>query len=347
MIDEAIDRLITAYESARLPPIRPADHRAAELLARIREEICPLQLPEQLETLWSRIDPASISVAPYPAPMPIDIALHAWVTHRNDFPGLTPRLLFPFGYESRSYLLVELDAPNRPGGACLSWSYGGEPFRVRFPDLASYIDLLAAMIDQREFVRHYQDGSEWHQFDPDRLWDTYQAARLATMLPLPGFGHTIELDEDVARWPDHWLAADRLVPAEAVAPGAVVSIAELLDAAAGGSAVTGTIKGHVAKLIGSRAGRRVEVSDGTGTLDVWCPASVCCPALVIRRTFEFDVVVQPGHVPPPEFNTARVTEGVDGGTADLAEAQAAVAELFRQAFETTAQAEATGVRAVG
>jgi hypothetical protein len=58
-------------------------------------------------------------------------------------------------------------------------------------------------------------------------------------------------------------------------------------------APSGTVRGRVVHLVGSGAGRDVVVEDGTGSLDVWCPAAVCTYGPVLGRTFEFDVVVRP------------------------------------------------------
>ena len=67
-IDVAIDRLIPAHERAGLDPVRPAPAGVGDELARIREQIAPLRLPEQVDRFWRRVDPSTIRVEPVPRP---------------------------------------------------------------------------------------------------------------------------------------------------------------------------------------------------------------------------------------------------------------------------------------
>ena len=343
-IDAAIDRLIAAYESAGLPPIRAAEDDAGEKLARIEAEIRPLRLPRQLDTFWRRVDPTSITVAPNPEPMSLDFALHSWISHRDDAPGMTPALLFPVCYNSHCFMFVELDGLLASGGACIVWGYGGCPFRVTFPDLSTYLDLVAEMIEQGELSQQQIEGRTYHHFDPDRRWDDRQAARLVAALPLSGFGDRIELEENVREWPERWLASDGVVPRDRGPHGATTTIAELLRDADAGVDASGTIQARVRSLAGSGTGRRVAVDDGTGTLDLWCPTAICTYGPAIESSSEFDVVVQPASSPALDVHDAhrRVLRSAEAH--DLAVAQAAAVEIYALAFETIARAQATAVR---
>jgi hypothetical protein len=98
-IDGVIDRLERAYADAGLPPIRQADGAVHSVTARIAAEIAPLELPAELGRFWSRIDPHSLAGAPYPRPTDPSFALDTWLAHRDETPGMVPRLLFPVCYE--------------------------------------------------------------------------------------------------------------------------------------------------------------------------------------------------------------------------------------------------------
>lgn len=342
-LDEAVDRLVAAYRGAGLPRIRPARRGIDRVLADIQREIAPLRLPEELVRFWQLVDPATITVAPYPHPTTADFALHCWKSHRDELPGATPRLLFPVAYESHGFLLVELD-DGRGGGAVLEWAYCGSPFRVRFAALSGYVNLLATMIELGEFARHRTETHAWVEFDPERRWEDAQAVRLTSVQPLPQLGLTREIDEDVRQWPEHWLASSGLTGEARTPRGATTTVAQLLRGAAAGTAMSGTIRALVTSLAGTAEGRRIEVDDGTGVLDVWCPAAVSTYGPSVERRFEFDVVVQPHPDSPPDWRPEQ-RELQDRATAyDFEGAGAAARELYAKAFRTTAAAEATAIR---
>lgn len=145
-IDAAVERLIAAYRGAGLPPVRRAGDMDA-ILSEIRAEISPLRLPEELERFWRLVDPASITVAPYPGPTHSRLRALQLEVAPGRVPGMTPRLLFPVCYESHGFLFVELEDGLGSGGACIEWAYAGSPFSVRFPSLSACVDPLATMIE--------------------------------------------------------------------------------------------------------------------------------------------------------------------------------------------------------
>lgn len=344
-IEQAVERLAAAYREAGLPPIRPAGDVNA-ILDQIRTEIAPLRLPAEFERFWRVVDPESITVAPYPRPTSLAFALRCWTAHRDDTPGMVPRLLFPVAYESHGFLLVELEDGRGSGGAVLQWAYAGSPFEVRFPDLAAYVDLLATMIESDELARH---GS-YIEFDPHRRWEDALAVRLTAAQPLPRFGDVRTLDEDVRHWPEHWLLADGLTPETRTPRGATTTVSELVHRAAAasvGATVEGTVRARVTSLSGTAAGRRITIDDGTGVLDVWCPARVCAYGPAIRSEFELDVVVQARPGPPPDSTAEHRAVEASARAHDLAGAQSAAAELYATLFGTPAAAEATAIRPVG
>ena len=343
-IERAIDRIVAVYRDAGLAPIRPAAPGIEQVLAEIQREITPLRLPYAVERFWQLVDPSTVTVGPYPDLTSAEFALESWQSHRDEFPGMTPKILFPIAYQSHDFLFVELEDEAALGGAVLEWGYAGSPFYVRFASLAGHLDLLATMIELGEFTRHEQASHGWVEFDPDGRWEDAQAVRLASSQPLPRLGMARELDEDVREWPEHWLAADGLT-AEVRSPrGATTTVAELLRAAHAGETTSGTIRGTVTRLGGSAAGCRISVDDGTGLLDVWCPAAVTTYGPVIRRTFEFDVVVRPDPDAAPDWTIDQQEVQRRALSHDMEGAQSAVMGLYARMFDTSAAAEATAVR---
>ncbi|MEP6761014.1 MAG: hypothetical protein ABJA93_06580 [Sporichthyaceae bacterium] len=343
-MDEAVARLVAAYRYAGLTAIRPPGRDIGRVLSDIEREIAPLRLPEELVRFWQIVDPTTITVAPYPHLTTADFALHSWKSHRDEIPGMTPRLLFPVAYESHEFLFVELEDGRGDAGAVLEWGYAGSSFYVRFPTLSGYLDLLATMIELGEFTRHERDEDAWVDFDPERRWPDAQGVRLRAAQPLSRLGDAREIDQDVRVWPEHWLAANGLTAEMRSPRGASTTVAALLRGAAAGTLMTGTIRAKVTSLAGSGEGSRVAVDDGTGLLDLWCPASVCTYGPVIRREFEFDVVVQPNPSSPPDWRPEQ-REITDRASAqDLEGAQSAAMDLFAKAFQTPAAAEAIALR---
>jgi hypothetical protein len=339
--DAAIDRLIDAYEQAGLGPVRRASD-VEPVLARIARTIAPMRLPDDVIRFWRRVDPERITVAPYPGLISPDFALESWEMHRDELPGMTPRLLFPVCYESHGFLFVELDTPDRAGGACLEWGYAGSPFHLRFPRFAAYLDLLATMIELGEFERP-ADPRHMIAFDPYDRWADAVSVRLAAAQPVPGFGHARELDEDVRQWPEHWLTAHGLAAQDRGPRGEHTTIDELL-AATSGRGGTGRIRGRVTSLAGSAEGARVTIADGTGSLDVWCPAAVCTYGPVLGREFELDVTVDAQVAPPSDWSALRAEVEDRALAHELDEAAAAAARLSEQIFGTAASARATAIR---
>src|SRR5450432_1089942 len=121
-----IERLIRVYAAAGLPPIQPA--KDTKSLKAIAAAIHPLRLPRDLETFWRRVDADSIaSVGQGLTPGGPAAALAMLPLYREETWGVkTPQVLFPVGYGSHTYLLVELDHQRGNGGPCCERGAGGE-----------------------------------------------------------------------------------------------------------------------------------------------------------------------------------------------------------------------------
>ncbi|MCM0640042.1 hypothetical protein [Cellulomonas wangsupingiae] len=339
-VAEAVARLAAACRLAGIEPPEPAQD-VDDAIARVRAEIAPLRLPPEIEEFWRLVDPGTLRVAPWPEPSGLAFALDGWRMHRDE-PGMCPRILFPLCYASHSFVLVELD-DGGGGGHLFRWGYGGEPFRRQHASIVDLLDLTAHFVEQCRYERREHDGRSWIHFDPEHLWGAAAEERLAQRPPHPRIT-TPQIEESPDAWPPHWRRADGLPDGPAALRGATATVAQLLAAAAAGEGVSGTLPAHAATAMMGPGGRRLRVTDHTGTLDVWAPSGV--GAHVRTRDVEIDVVVTPG--PPAALDTTDARRDLEGRAraGDLAGVQAA-AEAAYAAFTAPAQAVATDIRAAG
>jgi hypothetical protein len=311
-VNEAVDRLRRAHAGAGLGLIEPPGTDAAAAVAEIVEAIAPWRLPADLLAFWRRVDPDSLAVAPCPRPAGPALALRLWRDHLSPDWGLES--YFPWCYESHDFMLVELDEPDHARGDCFLWAGGTGPVVRAFSSVAAYVDLLATMLELREFVHHPDLGVI--EFDPGRRWPDAQAVRLAAGQP------------DV----------DQLWPSE------LTTVAQLLGRAESGESPSGAIHARVVGLSGSASGQRIEVTDGTGRLDVWCPASLCANGPLIDRMFEFRLTVRPGGQTLSDCGDALT--GIERATrrGDIEAAVALATPLYDELFGTPAKAQAIAMR---
>ena len=324
-VPDAVARLVRAARATELEPPLPATGGTAGSDA-VEAAIAPLRLPTEVRTLWRLLQPHSVYPTPYAAFTDPVSALQSWRMHL-EFPGTTPRLLFPVAYQSHSYLFVELHDERQLGGAIFSWGYCGSPFSLQHVRLSDYLHHLAQMWERREYERTRLPDGRIHGYVDGRLFRQQAADRLAAGPAHPVYGRQTSLEEEVAQWPEHWLAAEGGAAADRRPKGRTASIGELAAAAPHGTA-SGTIHALVMGLASSGAGVRVTVDDGTGVLDLWCRAPVTMFGPVISKRFEFDVAVDSAR-PPPDDAATRLAVQDAAGRGDLGAAQQEVAELYR------------------
>lgn len=316
------------------------------VLGEIARAIDPLRLPDDVARFWRGVDPASIIVAPYPSPTSVSFCLDTWRSHAEEFASMTPKLLFPFCYESHGFLFVELHDDRRMGGTVFQWGYAGSPFFRRFGSITGYLDQLAAFVERTPVQRNEtDDGRVWYHAEWDiRDWEDATATRLAVAPPHPRYGTQTRFDEDVRNWPRHWLAAQGLTEEDRRPKGATTTIARLLSAAAQGDTAEGRVHARVVALAGTSGGSRAKIDDGTATVDVWCPVGVSAYGPTRGARLEFDLVVTAGRDPDVDSSAehAAVTRHALDGDLDAA-GEAALA-LHARLFGTPAAAEATAIR---
>jgi len=113
IVDELLDRLEAAVLDARLPRPWPIDDLAAIQAA--EAEIAPLTFPPAVRRPWERVNPGSFVPDAYPPLMhPAGGVLLRRQNYAHPGPGPFPHNLFPLGYESWAFLLVELPSPTAP-----------------------------------------------------------------------------------------------------------------------------------------------------------------------------------------------------------------------------------------
>jgi hypothetical protein len=153
-------------------------------------------------------------------------------------------------------------------------------------------------------------------------------------------------------WPSGWIESlsrkRGIDPLDLRPRGASISVHTLLEVAHTTGDSRGTVQARVVQLAGSGAGYRLQIDDGTGVLDVWCPAGVVVFGPSIGTTLEFDVVVTIGSVPEegPDTTGAHSELQQRALAGDLSGAQEAAGRLYRAMFDTRAAAEATAVRLI-
>jgi hypothetical protein len=309
---EAVDRLRQAHADAGLGQLVTPGPQIETVLGELSQAIAPWRLPRDLVTFWRSVDPDSLALAPCPRPAGPGLALRLWRGQLSPDWGLAS--YFPWCYESHDYLLVELDEPSHPRGQCFSWAGGSVPVVHAFTSVAAYLDLFATMLELREFVHHTELGII--EFDPGRRWPDAQAVRLAATRVTP--------DGPFSSQP--------------------TTVADLLGRSARGETPNGTIRARVVALAGCASGQRIEVTDGTGRLDVWCPATLCGSGPMIDRLFDFQVAVRPGDqcLSDPSAVLSQVERATREG--DLRAAVTLAAPLYDELFGTPAKAEATALR---
>lgn len=287
-MERALGRLQAALSTIGAPALQRAPVDREGDLERLAAAVAPWSLPRQVRHFWRRLDGYSTTFTTFPHPSATDpdFALDCWTEHREQ-PGMTPNLLLPVGYEAHAFLLVELDGAHGPGGACFTWAYGLSPFLLVATDLASYLDVAAAVIEERGGDRALEADGRPPPFD-DTAFEAALGARLREA-PHPVYGCEAEIGCNAAEWPARWLESVGPAARERDARGATTTLGAL--ASDRQRAVTGRVHAWVEELWGLADGCRVAIGDGTGSLRVWCPAAVTMfgPAYDGRR-YEFELV---------------------------------------------------------
>lgn len=293
-IDDAIDRLSAACESAGLPGIRPPFDRDA-VEATIREivaHIAPLRLPDELVRLWRRVDPRAFQEVASSGFLPVADSLERLRVPVGE--GGLPRILLTFAYADAS-LAVELDDGTGRGGMVFEFDIVDFQFRARFHGVDAFLDQLAAFVSAAASDQEVDwDPRDWYDAARVRMAATEPDPRYLPLMRSPQglewADSTIEIDGyDMGSWPRHWIQAESVDAAELQARGATTTIAALNDAVARGEHVEGTVQ---AEVVDHPHRIMLNLTDGTGRANVVCYGDA---GRVQPRTggrYEFDLAVR-------------------------------------------------------
>jgi hypothetical protein len=280
-IDARIDALSDALVAAGVGALRPPEDVAP--LAQLEAAIAPLRLPAAVKRFWQCVDPRTVAALPPFHPVDPTVALTMWRHGRDEFADRQPAILLLVGAEGHGCLSVELDSPGVDGGGLFEWDVVVSDFVRRFTTFGEWISHMTTLIEQGAFERNELGGKPWLFLDD---------APADPASPPPGVRYHV-IPRDILGWPPHWQRASGLHPEDIEPRGATHSIGELL-ASDPHSPLEATIAGSVIALGGSTHSTQVRVNDGTGTIDIHCPAAVTLLGPSCPGEFEFDVHIDPG-----------------------------------------------------
>lgn len=306
-IDDALSRLGDALTAAGIPLWRPP--QSLRDLEELEAEVAPMRVPEVLRQFWMRVDARTLRVEPYPGFITPATALMVWRQSRDDFRSAHPLALVTIGHEGHECMSVELDVGDIAGGALFEWCVSDlSSLTRRFNGLADWIAYIADLVERGLYRRlDTARGPEW--VVPGH--ENTEAERAIRPVPdaHPVHGSALQIGGDILDWPEHWQRANGVRNEDVQLRGATHTIAEVL-ASTPSEPLNATIAGQVTALAAS-SWSHVRVDDGTGALDVFCPAETTLLGPGIGRWYEFDIVVDTGprHVPPdPDEAAAGIDE---------------------------------------
>jgi hypothetical protein len=336
-IDSAIDRLDEALRAVGVAGLEPPSDVGP--VAEIAEAVAPYVLPEELRRFWERVDAERLHVHTFPKVGSPATALSQLGIAREvvaPVPIGLPPILLPVDYASHCFGVIELGTERDEGGSFLEFEFENIPLVSR--SVADWLDLVAELLDEGSF--ELQDG--WAELDHPAVL-AKRLARLESSGPHPVYGDLRSIPAELHLWPAHWLAASGIDLRSREPLGSTHTIAELV-AAAGHGPVTGRLHAEVVRVAGSAAGALVVVDDGSGALDVWCPAGTSPWGPVHRLRFELEVTIErpAGALPDLDSPHAEITRHALAG--DLASAQEAAIAFSEQLQTHRAAAVATDVR---
>jgi hypothetical protein len=308
-IDDSIGALADALARAGVDP--PTPPREPPDLDAVDADLAPMSIPADVRRWWETVDPRSVRAWVFPDLIGSEFALRGWKQHRDEFPGMAPLALFDVGYASHVCMSVELDSPFGPGGTLFEWGLVDGGFHLRHHDLAGWLDRITRLVVAGEFERREgpEMGPRLLLRDPERGLPMTQQPSPRT--PNPVHGDVKRYEREPLAWPVHWQRLSGIEPEEVKPRGATHTIAELMSSDPT-RPLEATIAALVIDLASWSGNTRVRVSDDTGVMAINCPDAVTALGPVMRREFEFDVVVPAGErEAPTDLNALELDDPVE------------------------------------
>jgi hypothetical protein len=195
-VAEALDRLERDCVAAGLRvPARARSQRHS--LSEVAARVLPWPLPEELATLWSRVDPQTIPVRVFIEPLDPFVALELAEVPGGD---VEPANLLCVAYEAHDCLAVDIHPES--GGALWLWNLVDGDFDLFARSLGEWIDLQSELLELGHWIKR-ASGYRNELFDVAEIdLDAYREA-LARRLEVT----TDELPavpRESDGWPAHW-----------------------------------------------------------------------------------------------------------------------------------------------
>jgi hypothetical protein len=290
-IEQALNELQGAMVASGMPLWRLPE--SEDELKHLEVAISPMRLPADVRHFWTQVEARSLRLRPYPSFISPASALKFWNGARDEFRSAQPMALVDVAYESHQCMSVELDIGDVQGGALFEWSVsdpGG--FTRQFNGIADWLTHMVGLVRAGLYQRlEYSDGPVWFLPGPDN--EELERGMRPTPAPHTTHGTALHVGGDILDWPGHWQHVNGLRQADLVPRGATHSIAEVL-ASPPTEGLRATIAARVTDYAGGGSWARVRVDDGTGTLNVYCPAETTLLGPRNGEWNEFDIVVAPG-----------------------------------------------------
>jgi hypothetical protein len=273
----------------------PEQGYAESALSGLERELAPLRLPSELRDLWAGIDVGRIAFGPgMEVARPFttwfaDLSLCWWLWRAiRDRPGLMPEALLPVVWYGGIVQLVELADDASTGGRVFEWRRGARELETCYPSIGAWLEVMADLVaDDSAQVLQLGADARWLAVSDERERELRRerAASPADRL----------VAREPATWPRHWQAVSRAFDDRRPRRPRELSVSEFLWDLPDSATVAGVLK-HGA---GRGEPARLQMADGTGWLDVWCPAELAGLWLTEYETsVEFEVTPHVGAWPP-------------------------------------------------
>jgi hypothetical protein len=294
---DGVDRLREALVAAGLSV--PEHGYADSVLSGLEQELAPLRLPAELRELWARLQVGAVPLGPR---NPIVAAFTTWFADLSlcwwlwrairDRPGLMPEVLLPVVWYGGVMQLVELADDASDGGRIFEWRRGAGELEPCYPSIGTWLGVLADLVaDDAARLKRTGVYPLWLDVSEERE----RELRLDRFVP----DTDALVASDPTTWAQHWRAVSRAFDDRRPRRQTELSISEFVWDPPGAATVAGLLRWGTVRP----GPARLQLADGTGWLDVWCPAEL--PGLWLtehEKAVELDVTADVSAWPPSDVS---------------------------------------------